>query len=158
MYYPGGMKARVSPVQWSKPYSILAPTQDSNPSGWIQSHKWWPLHYHGTQWNKYCDLNGKPLNSRSCAVLRDFWYIRLYVFYYRKDLGTTCSVYDNKDNNRTTDNTEACLMDCQPWLTSEIKFTEYLLMTFYISRCIRSIVEISLSIFTLIKSMISWMM
>ena len=25
MYYPGGMKARVSPVQWSKPYSILAP-------------------------------------------------------------------------------------------------------------------------------------
>ena len=25
MYYPEGMKARVSPVQWSKPYSILAP-------------------------------------------------------------------------------------------------------------------------------------
>ena len=25
MYYPGGMKARVSPVQWSKPHSILAP-------------------------------------------------------------------------------------------------------------------------------------
>ena len=33
MYFPGGMKARVSPVQWSKPYSILAPTQDSNPGG-----------------------------------------------------------------------------------------------------------------------------
>ena len=26
MYYPGGMKARVSPVQWSKPHSILAST------------------------------------------------------------------------------------------------------------------------------------
>ena len=25
MYYPEGMKDRVSPVQWSKPYSILAP-------------------------------------------------------------------------------------------------------------------------------------
>ena len=25
MYYPGGMKARVSPVQWSKPFSIQAP-------------------------------------------------------------------------------------------------------------------------------------
>ena len=23
MYYPEGIKARVSPVQWSKPYSIL---------------------------------------------------------------------------------------------------------------------------------------
>ena len=29
IYYPEGMKARVSPVQWSKPNSILAPTQDS---------------------------------------------------------------------------------------------------------------------------------
>ena len=25
-------------VQWSKPYSILAPTKDSNPGGWIQNH------------------------------------------------------------------------------------------------------------------------
>ena len=49
MYYPRGMKARVSPVQWSKPYSILAPTQDSNPGGRIQNHiKRWPLHYHCT--------------------------------------------------------------------------------------------------------------
>ena len=48
MYYPWGMKARVSPVQWSKPHSILATTQDSNPGagGRIQNHKWWPLHYH----------------------------------------------------------------------------------------------------------------
>ena len=43
MYYPGGMKARVSPVQWSKPHSILTPTQDSNPGGRIQNHKRWPL-------------------------------------------------------------------------------------------------------------------
>ena len=35
MYYPGGMKARVSPVHWSEPHSILAPTQDSNPGGRI---------------------------------------------------------------------------------------------------------------------------
>ena len=48
MYYPGGMNSRVSPVQWSKPHSILAPTQDSNPGGRIQSHKRWPLHYHCT--------------------------------------------------------------------------------------------------------------
>ena len=48
MYYPEEMKARVSPVQWSKPHSILAPTQDSNPSCRIQNHKRWPLHYHCT--------------------------------------------------------------------------------------------------------------
>ena len=48
MYYPRGMKARVSPVQWSKPHSILVPTQDSNPGGRIQNHKRWPLHYHCT--------------------------------------------------------------------------------------------------------------
>ena len=48
MYYPEGMKARVSPVQWSKPHSILLPTQDSNPGGRIQNHKRWPLHYHCT--------------------------------------------------------------------------------------------------------------
>ena len=46
MYYPGGIKARVSPVQWSKPHSILVPTQDSNPGGRIQNHKRWPPHYH----------------------------------------------------------------------------------------------------------------
>ena len=48
MYYPEGRKARVSPVQWSKPHSILAPTQDSNPGGRIQNHERWPLHYHCT--------------------------------------------------------------------------------------------------------------
>ena len=37
-----GMKARVSHVQWSKPYSILAP------GGRIQNHKRWLLHYHCT--------------------------------------------------------------------------------------------------------------
>ena len=31
MNYPGGMKARVSPMQCSKTNCILAPTQDSNP-------------------------------------------------------------------------------------------------------------------------------
>ena len=35
-------------VQWSKPHSILAPTQDSNPGRRIQNHKRWPLHYHCT--------------------------------------------------------------------------------------------------------------
>ena len=30
MYYPGGMKARVSPVQSIEPHRILAPTRDSN--------------------------------------------------------------------------------------------------------------------------------
>ena len=50
MYYPEEMKARVSPVQWSKPNSILAPTQDSNPGCRIQNHKRWPLHYHCMEW------------------------------------------------------------------------------------------------------------
>ena len=31
MYYPEGMKARVSPVQSIEPHRILAPTRDSNP-------------------------------------------------------------------------------------------------------------------------------
>ena len=43
---PRRMKAQVSPVQWSKPHSILAPSQDSNPGSRIQNHKWWPLHCH----------------------------------------------------------------------------------------------------------------
>ena len=60
MYYPGGMKARVGPVQWSKPYSILAPTQDSNPGGRIQNHKWWPLHYHCTHDNCRTSLGKIP--------------------------------------------------------------------------------------------------
>ena len=45
MYYPGGIKARVGPVQWSKPHSILVPTQDSNPGDRIQNDMRWPLHY-----------------------------------------------------------------------------------------------------------------
>ena len=58
MYYPGRMKARVSPVQWSKPHSILAPTQDSNPGGRIQNHKRYttlplriPMRYGIYPWN-----------------------------------------------------------------------------------------------------------
>ena len=59
MYYPEGMKARVGPVQWSKPNSILAPSsppsQDSNSGGRIQNHKRWPLtlplHYQGPQFD-----------------------------------------------------------------------------------------------------------
>ena len=47
MYYPKGTKAR---VQWSKPHSILAPTQDSNSGSRIQNHKRWPLHYHCTHY------------------------------------------------------------------------------------------------------------
>ena len=43
---PEGWRLGVSPVQWSKPHSILASTQDSNPGGRIQNHKRWPLHYH----------------------------------------------------------------------------------------------------------------
>ena len=67
MYYPEGMKARVSPVQWSKPNSILAPTQDSNPGGRIQNHKRWPLHYHCT----LCVLVHLVHIGRSPAYLSD---------------------------------------------------------------------------------------
>ena len=34
--------------EWSKTYSLLAPTQDSNLGSRIQNHKRWPLHYHCT--------------------------------------------------------------------------------------------------------------
>ena len=71
MYYPEEMKARVSPVQWSKPHSILSPTQDSNPSGRIQNHKRWPLHYHCSSaglgsgsWLKLSKPLGSPMNRR----------------------------------------------------------------------------------------------
>ena len=43
MYYPRGMKARVSPVQWSKPYSIF---RILTRAAGFQNHKRWPLHYH----------------------------------------------------------------------------------------------------------------
>ena len=46
---PKGMKAPVSPVQWSRPYSILlASTQDSNLDGRIRNHKRWPPNYYCT--------------------------------------------------------------------------------------------------------------
>ena len=60
MYYPGGMKVRISPVQWSKPHSILAPTLDSNPGGRIQNHKRWPLHYHCTLYTIYTTAHSIP--------------------------------------------------------------------------------------------------
>ena len=68
MYYPGGMKARVSPVQWSKPYSIFATTQDSNPGGRIQNHKRWPLHYHCTPFQY--NLISNPRRSLFSRFLR----------------------------------------------------------------------------------------
>ena len=65
----------VSPAQWSKPYSILAPTQDSNPGGPIQNHKQWPLHYHCTGgWRaSVANLEGgiwpPPLTKKSAMVI-----------------------------------------------------------------------------------------
>ena len=43
---PNGWRLGSAPVQWSKPYSILAPTQDSDPGGRIQNHKRWPLNHY----------------------------------------------------------------------------------------------------------------
>ena len=63
MYYPERMKAWVSPVQWSKPYNIFAPTQDSNPGGRIQNYKRWPLHYY-------------------CMCWRSLWSAREVLMYY----------------------------------------------------------------------------
>ena len=72
MYYPEGMKARVSPVQWSKPYS-KAPTQDSNPGGRIQNHKRWPLHYHCTQSCNNWKSTMSRVRSIRVRVLRMSW-------------------------------------------------------------------------------------
>ena len=63
MYYPGGMKARVRPLQWSKPYSLLAPTQGSNPGGLIQNHKRWPLHTHCTKVQVVSSIRTSPYPS-----------------------------------------------------------------------------------------------
>ena len=69
IYYPGGMKARVSPVQWSEPHSILAPTQDSNPGGRIQNHKRWPLHYHCTPLTALSIENSHRAQLRTCFII-----------------------------------------------------------------------------------------
>ena len=61
--YPEGTKVRVSSVQWSKPYSILAPTQDSNPGGRIQHHERWPLHYHCNDLFFYCHCSWNNYNA-----------------------------------------------------------------------------------------------
>ena len=74
MYYPEGMKARVGPVQWSKPYSILAPTQDSNPGGRIQNHKRWPLHYHCTRWG-YADMCHRQRLQNFIFKLQTLWFL-----------------------------------------------------------------------------------
>ena len=71
MYDPGGMNARVCHAQWSKPYSILAPTQDSNPGGRIQNHQRWPLHYHCT----LC-LEVKYQRKRLCFSHKSYAHIR----------------------------------------------------------------------------------
>ena len=73
MYYPGGMKARVSPVKWSKPYSILAPTRDSNPGGRIQNHKRWPLHYHCTQCSGIYHCTIHPIQS---ILIHNDWTVK----------------------------------------------------------------------------------
>ena len=93
MYYPGGVKARVSPVPWSKPYSILAPTQDSNPGGRIRNHKRWPLHYHWARHSSWiifmkysiCDENifflelTRILFELSLVCVFDCWLGPLYI-------------------------------------------------------------------------------
>ena len=83
MYYPEGMKARVGPVQWSKPNSILASTQDSNPGGRIQNHKRWPLHYHCTYYAisiyrllQYCGVpQGSLVSLLALSSLRSITYL-----------------------------------------------------------------------------------
>ena len=67
----------VSPVQWSKPNSTLAPTQDSNPGGRIQNHKRWPLHYHCTAYVPVSLVNHQvslifPSLFQDCVLLRAF--------------------------------------------------------------------------------------
>ena len=81
MYYPEGMNARVSPVQWSKPYSILDPTQDSNPGGQIQNHKRWPLHYHCA-----CIIKGYLLSTVHFFRQR-LWIIFLWSVTHRANPG-----------------------------------------------------------------------
>ena len=51
VFYPVETKAQVGPVQWSKPYSILAPPKIRTQATRFkfQNHKRWPLHYHCPQ-------------------------------------------------------------------------------------------------------------
>ena len=82
MYYPEGMKARVSPVQWSKPYSILAPTQDSNPGDRIQNHKRWPLHYHCTLKDDLV-MHSRCLKQQVKKILRLPWWFYVVEWHWQ---------------------------------------------------------------------------
>ena len=63
MYYPEGMKARVSPVQSIEPHRILAPTRDSNqePLGPVQSSNHYTTAAHNT---------GIKINVRTLTIVR----------------------------------------------------------------------------------------
>ena len=59
-------------VQWSQPYSTLAPTQDSNPGGLIQNHKRWPrtaLYYCSTTDFDLHRSSGFQITCGSFAIL-----------------------------------------------------------------------------------------
>ena len=58
MYYPEGMKARVSPVQSIEPHRILAPTRDLNreplgPHSTVQSSNHYTTAAHGEKFSAF---------------------------------------------------------------------------------------------------------
>ena len=70
MYYPGGMKARVSPVQSIEPHRILAPTRDLNREPLDpQSRVVTTIYYRCTQINNWMD--------RVFSGLRRWWHRQL---------------------------------------------------------------------------------
>ena len=53
-----------------EPYSILAPTQNSNPAGRIQNHERRPLHYHCTLYITWLISSGEGDAQIEVAIFR----------------------------------------------------------------------------------------
>ena len=77
MYYPGGMKARVGPVQWSKPNSILAPLRIRTRVAGFRvisgDHYTTTAHKGGIFFPSPC-LEGLDCGSLVIVSEWDFWY------------------------------------------------------------------------------------
>ena len=143
MYYPGGMKARVSPVQWLKPHSIIAPTQDSNPGGRIQNHKQWLLHYTTTTdtsrlsgyWSEFlvtwCFSGLQPVEEQG----RDAWIwkpLQRYLNYYRPCITVRATLLDTmniKTAPGAIDSVGCVVWSCFEWCITSSSIVRAIYMT-----------------------------
>ena len=99
----------------------------------------------------FCSMfGGWPLNSRSPAILRDLYYLRLYSS-YQKDLSVYFHLIEVDDHYNGIINTATVKIYLQ------IQGHALFCVTFHISDCTRATGEISVSISTLSRSPITIM-